>query len=111
MITKQNQNLNLNLKPAFRHLLVVLLPMRITILRPRHLYRTLDGSKTWRAENSGFDTRVSRLTALFSSHPDASVLATEAKPFKNPRKIKLYLWGDHGFIVPASKPGASGVVK
>jgi hypothetical protein len=71
-----------------------------SILHPRHLYVTLDSGKTWAAQDGGFDAPVSRLTPLSNPHPDARILATESRPFSNKRRIKLFLWGDQGFVTP-----------
>jgi hypothetical protein len=75
----------------------------ITILTSRHLHTTRDEGKTWTLEKSGLKTDVAHLTPLLNPHPDARVLATEPRPYPNERRIKLYLWGDHGFLKASAK--------
>jgi hypothetical protein len=78
-------------------------PERITILRGRHLRVSEDQGGTWTRKRNVLEIRVERMTPLFNPHPDARVLATEPQPYLDERRIKLYLWGDHGFLTASKK--------
>ncbi|MFB0506207.1 MAG: hypothetical protein ACETWT_05715 [Thermodesulfobacteriota bacterium] len=78
-------------------------PERITILGYRHLHVSEDQGRTWTKKRNVLKIRVARMTPLFNPNPAARVLATEPQPYPNERRIKLYLWGDNGFLTASKK--------
>lgn len=84
-------------------ILTVDTPERITILDGRRLLVSENRGKIWTVKKV-LKTRISFMTPLFNPHPDARLLATEPQPFlPYERRIRLYLWGDHGFLTPLKK--------